>query len=131
MKRFHYLLKLANLQDQKENLVLAFSNQRTEHADELTGLELLQLCNYLQDEYNKSGKNESFMAGDKMRKHIIAMAKEMGWKLPNGKADMEHINNWCKQQFGKKELNGYTYTELGKLVSIFKEKVYEEFLKKV
>jgi hypothetical protein len=115
---------------QKETLVASFSNARTTHAGELTHAELRELCNYLQSQTSpQPSKNGEAEGANRMRRHIIAMAHEMGWKLPNGKADMQRINGWCLQQFGKKALNKYDYKELTKLVSIFK-KVYRQFLEK-
>ena len=67
---------------------------------------------------------------DKMRKKIIMLAHEMGWKK-EGKADIERINGWClKFGYLKKPLDRHTYKELPKLVTQF-EGVYSHFLKSI
>ncbi|MCX8018918.1 MAG: regulatory protein GemA [Chitinophagaceae bacterium] len=125
-RTLHALLHATCLMSQKANLVLGISGGRTEKSSELTDTEARELCDYLRRQLPQGSTPEK---ANTMRRKIIAMAHQMGWKTPDGRADMQRINHWCSQQWGKKPLNGYTLHELPKLVSIF-EKVYIQFLHK-
>ena len=121
--------------EDKKVMVLGFSGGRSESSKDLMSNEAADMIKHLKslDPLEKSA--------DKMRKKIIAMAHEMGWSSltpnpsPNGegrktaKVDMKRIDDWCKKQFGKKQLNNYTYKELTTLVAVF-EKVYKDYLNK-
>lgn len=105
---------------QKETLVLAFSNGRCKSSKELTLQEAGALITHL----------KSLDGSHKMRRKIISMAHELGWKIPGTKKiDMDAINEWCKKYgFGKKELNEYTEQELPKLVTQFQNGPYKHYL---
>lgn len=107
--------------EQKAAMVAGFSNGRCTSSKGLYQEEADAMIKYLQQQY-PAGPDKR----EKMRRNILAMAHEMGWKLDNGKADMDRINLWC-QKFGKKNLNQYSYGELPKLVYAFKQ-VYHHFL---
>jgi hypothetical protein len=127
-KQLHLLLSQTGLLPQKADLVAGFTNGRTEHSSEMTTVEVIDLIKYLKAQKKGEIQAEKRIGKEeKMRRKIIAIAHQMGWKK-QGKADMERINNWCLQQFGKKPLNGYTLKELTKLISIFENKVYKQFL---
>lgn len=103
----------------ENDMALQFSNNRTKELKDLTPAETQAL---IEDLNGKSPK-------DKMVAKILSMAHEMKWKLPNGKVDMERINNWCiKHTSYHKPLDKLTPTELGKVVSIY-QKIYKTFLK--
>ncbi|MEO9257390.1 MAG: hypothetical protein ABI207_03350 [Crocinitomicaceae bacterium] len=65
---------------------------------------------------------------NKMRRKVIALFAKQGWKTPEGKSDMNRINNWCIN-YGKfkKSLNQHTTSELPQLISQV-EKVYQSFI---
>lgn len=89
----------------------------------MTDQEARELIAYLENSRTTPSPEE------RMRRKIISRAHEMGWKTPEGKADIERIDNWCLNYgYLKKKLNQYTYNELPKLVTIFEEKVYKQFL---
>lgn len=115
----------------KAELVSQYSEGRTESTTALSMEEARQLLLHLAPDGNNPapGKTKT-NGGARMRRNIIAMAHEMGWKLETGKADMERVNAWCLKQFGKKKLNDYTCEELPKLVFAFKQ-VYKHFLNSI
>lgn len=117
------LLAKTNNKANKEMMVQGFTANRTTSLRALTAHETVQLINHLKAMEKDEPKAE------KMRRKLIAYAHEMNWHLPGTRdaADMPRIDAWCKLQFGKKNLNGYTYKELPKLLSIF-EKVYKHYL---
>lgn len=123
MKRLHASLNQLGLMDDKRHIIAEFTAGRTNSARELTDAELHQLCQGL-------GVGTVKPPGDKMRKAIISMAHELGWRLA-GKADMQRINNWCiaKGKYHKK-LNDHNMKELTELVTQF-QIVYEKHLKTI
>ena len=125
IRRISYLLRVANLESQKETLVLSFSNGRTESRAGLRFSEAAELIAYLQKEANELD------TANRMRRKLIAKCHNLGWETTPGTADMERLNNWCKTKgYLKKELMDYTATELPKLVSQF-DKVYVSIMQKV
>lgn len=128
MRAFHATLNQLGLMDDKRYLIERMTNGRTNSARELTDQELCDMVAHLN---SKQPYNEPYkLPGDKMRKAIISMAHEMGWRLA-GKADMQRINNWCvaKGKYHKK-LNDHNMQELTELVSQF-QIVYQKHLKTV
>lgn len=113
----------------KSDLVLSFTQGRSESRKDLSFEEARQFINWLQ----KQPKPED--AANKMRRKIISMAHEMQWygpRTPEGgnKVDMQRLNGWCeKYSLMKKKLNDYTYNELPALVTQFTE-VYKDYLHK-
>jgi len=120
IKNLHGLLNRTGLMAEKETLVLAFSNGREKSSKGLTYQEAGALITHL----------KSLDGSHKMRRKIISMAHELGWKIPGTKKiDMEAINEWCKKYgFGKKELNEYTEKELPRLVTQFQNGPYKFYL---
>ena len=125
MRAFHAQLNQLGLMDLKPCLVEDFSAGRTSSARELTDDELRAGVIYLNQR-----SPQQVPPGDKMRKAIISMSHEMGWRVA-GKIDMLRVNNWCiaKGKFHKK-LNDHNIQELTELVSQF-QIVYEKHLKTV
>jgi len=133
-KQLQYLTSLMTKQQMlgySSELALKVSNQRVFEMQSLTSLEASNLIKLLQNSDSKA------VQSDTMRKKMISMAREMGWVLvkdnptngtPMLEANMERINNWCKQYgYLHKTLNQYTFEELPKLVSQFGI-LHEEFL---
>lgn len=123
MKRLHATLNQRDLMEDKPHIISEFTNGRTNSARELTDAELHELCLGLHVGTVKP-------PGDKMRKAIISVAHEMGWRTA-GRADMQRINNWCisKGKYHKK-LNDHNMQELNELVSQF-QIIYKKHLKTV
>lgn len=112
-------------EDTKKEIVAAYTGGRTDSIRAMYFQEAEQLISYLKSLDPEVAKAE------KMRKKIISMAHEMGWKLPSGKIDMKHVNDWCiKYGHAHKTLNDYRYNELPALVTQF-QAAYKEYLKKV
>lgn len=114
----------------KEEQVLLHTGMRTTHITEMSNAEADHLIASLRAT-QRNDKTKAEASAERMRRNIIAMAHEMFWKLPNGKADMQRINGWCAN-FGylHKPFNDYTLEELPMLVTQFK-KVYQSFLNAV
>lgn len=126
------LINKLQLQSQKENIVLGFSNQRTGHVSELSSSECNALIAWLKSQDSDEQRAE------KMRRKIIAIARSIGWEKkvvqPNGsivaKADMQRIDEFCVSKgYLHKKLNQYIYTQLPILVSQF-EAVQKSYLNK-
>lgn len=116
----HGLLTSTGLMAQKRNLILGFTDGRTESSKDMTYQEAGALITHL----------KSLDASHKMRRRIIKMAHEMGWHLPGTqKIDMDAINEWCKK-YGAyhKPLNDHSATELPRLVTQFEFGPYKHYL---
>ncbi|RYG33499.1 MAG: hypothetical protein EOO01_33165 [Chitinophagaceae bacterium] len=115
----HGLLSANRLMDQKETLVQTFTAGRSKSSKDLTFQEAGELITHL----------KAIDSGHKMRRKIIKLAHEMGWKQPGGKIDLHAIDTWCLTYgFGKKRLNQYTNQELPKLVTQFENGPYKHYL---
>lgn len=116
--------KLGIDKETKSIMVQGFSSGRCISSKELLSDEANDMIKHLKSLDPEEAKAE------KMRRKIISLAHEMGWKVDN-KADMKRIDNWCMVYgHGKKRLNSYTYKELPTLVSQF-ESVYKYFLERL
>ena len=106
----------------KADLVLAFTDGRTQSSREMSTIEAQQYINYLK------GLDNTTDAANTMRRKILSMCHRLNWTKESG-VDMPRINNWClASSYLKKELNQYTYQELPKLVSQFRT-VYLHYIK--
>lgn len=106
--------------DYKEE-VHNFTNGRTDSLRALTDGEYLHLCISL----NKAAPgNWKPKPGDKIRKKMIALAKQMQWNDP-----IVTLNAWCLKQKYKKRLNDLNAEELGVLVTILEKNVFGSYLK--
>lgn len=117
------MLSKLGLKEEKENLISTYTKERTTHITKMSKSEAAQLI--------KNLKNPNEEAQERQRKHIIAMAHNMNWQLPGGKADMQRVNGWV-QQYGhlSGKLNDYEGEALQKLVTQF-QKVYKHYLKAI
>ncbi|MGN6604543.1 MAG: hypothetical protein ACTHK8_18940 [Ginsengibacter sp.] len=126
-KTLYALLNATGLLEQKANIVLSFTEGKSESSKDLTDAQANDMIAYLRRQQQAQEE-----PANKMRRRILSMAHEMHWYLPGArKLDMEHINDWCKK-FGylHKELNQYSYKELPKLVTQFSA-VYNDYLNKI
>ncbi len=124
LKAVHTLYGKVKPPIDKSEMIFCYSDYRTHSSRELTKKEAADLIKAL----------KSFVptpheaASDKMRKKIISMAHEMGWRLESGRIDMAHVNAWCRKHgHAKKYLDNYTYEQLPALVTQF-EKAYESYM---
>lgn len=89
-------------------IVLGYTMGRTSHVSEMTIAEATQL---LKD------KNKG---SDEKRKKILAICYDIKRVTPDGKPDLEWLDEWCKK-YGpvKKAFNKYTSAELSKMIIAF------------
>lgn len=118
------LLGRHGLMDEKENIIATFTDGRTTSTKEMTDREAREMIQYLMKHNPRAG------AEDKMRKKVLSMAHEMGWRVVGTeKISMARVNQWCiTYGYLHKPLDQYSYDELPKLISQF-ESVYAKFLK--
>ncbi len=118
------LLSKNKLMDDKKEIVLEYTNGRTDSSRQMHDNEAAQLIGYLQKITAPNLKEE------KMKNKILSLAHEMGWELPNGKVNIDRVNAWCtKYSPWHKELDKHSLKELPTLVTQF-ENVYKSFIKK-
>jgi hypothetical protein len=128
LKRLHTLLSKAGISDkeQKRELISNISAGRTISSKGLTAKEADMLMSYL----IKSDPQAEGIT--RMRRNIIAMAHEIGWRAQRDGAwvaDMNSINSWCEKYSSlKKPLNDFKYEELPALVTQFKQGPYKHFI---
>jgi hypothetical protein len=118
------LLTKAGIMKQKNDIAFSFSDGRSTHLADLTHPETVELVKYLRD---LTGQQAN--PSDLMRRKILSAAHEMHWELPDGRIDIQRLNNWLvKYSAQKKRLDEFSHTELVQLVSQF-ENVLRDFLK--
>lgn len=134
-KAINTILHKRGLMAYKAEMIGGLTNGRTEHSSELTFAEAAALITSLNQDKAAAQTDD----GKKMRGSIIAMAHELGWIKETTvvtaagikpKKDYTSLDNWMLHfSYLKKKLFDYTYAELPKLVTQFKQ-VYQSFLKK-
>ncbi len=128
LKAIHTLFSKHNIKDKedKSSIIYSITGGRTTSTRELTDSEANGLLAHLQSLDGTADRSE------KMRRKIIRLAHEMGWKRQGStKIDMKRINAWCaKSGYLHKPLDDYSYSELPKLVSQF-EKVHADYISKL
>lgn len=103
-KRIHYRLRLAEMQDQKEQMVREACQSRTTSMSELSEGELLQL--------RRTVEITTELKLKKTRGKIIHTLCLLGM-VKGEKPDYEAINTWCATRTkAHKELMKQTYSEL-------------------
>lgn len=128
LKAVQTLISKTDNRDEKANIVSQYTNGRTESVREMNEQEAARLIDDLK---RLAPNHKATHGGEKMRRKLISMAHELGWKLSNGKIDMKRVNEWCVK-YGHKHvaLNQYTYNDLPQLLSQF-EKMYFQFIQAV
>nr|WP_067054106.1 hypothetical protein [Mucilaginibacter sp. L294] len=122
-----YLISRLRLDpDTKEELIYTHTDGRTTSIRALYKHEAIKVIQSL-----TSGESAPQSPANKMRRKVLSMAHELGWKIPDGKIDMERINAWCnKYGHVKRNLDKYTENELPELVTQF-ERAYFTHIKNV
>ena len=120
------LVTKLGLQKRKKEMTLGFSGGRTDTTTDLTPDEARAYIKYLKSQ------DPDEIAADKMRKKIISMAHELGYRIPGTtKVDMIKLDEWCiKYGHKHKKLNQYLVDELPLLVTQF-EKRYDSHVKNI
>ena len=131
-KQLHTLLAATGMMEQKANLVLGFSDGKSESSKDLTDAQAKEMITYLQSRQAPSFDGVVEAAANKMRRKLISMAYEMHWaKAGEWKAAVAAIDSFCLSPKGlfKKELQKHNYNELAQAVTQF-EMMYKKYLKK-
>lgn len=114
-------------EESKAAMCLSVSNGDTASLRELTDAQAITIIRQLNgqpDTPPPPGKAQA------MRRKIIALCHEMGWKNTDGTINMTRVNAYCTQRgYLKKPLNDYTTRELPKLVTQF-ENLHKSFISK-
>lgn len=125
-KHLYQLLKETNLMEMRHELVMSYSQGRTENSALLYPTEIKQLIDYLKSIRGTVHKPQNdFEAGDKMRKKILSLCYTIGWVRFSAHrqkmvVDMARLEAWMKKYgYLHKSLNDYKYNELPELVSQF------------
>ena len=120
------LLNRAGLTEYKEEIVLSFTDGRTEHLTGMNYQETQDIIAHFKGILNIPQDTPA----EKQRRKILSLAHEMKWHLPGTrKVDMERVNHWLLTRTAfKKPLNDLLYTELPVVVTAFNN-VYESYLK--
>lgn len=110
VKRIYTMIGNMNLRDEKENMVFSASLGRTSSVKSLSFTEAEGLIKSLLSLQGSMNRNSS----DKMRKKIIAICHDLGWKEPgSNRIDMDRVNDFLlKRGKYKKKLNHLTKDEL-------------------
>lgn len=134
-RRLHALIGELKIDaETKEDLVYEISAGRVKSSAFLTFEEANSLINNLQVLKNKNFKPvvpQTDWVVDKMRRKILSIGHEMGWKLKTGKIDMERINEFCVARGHQhKRLNDYTKAELPILITQFEKTLKDYYAKR-
>lgn len=121
IKMIQGLYRTTSLVSQKANILSGYG---VEHTNELSFKDAKHLIEYL-----KSLIIDTKEKANQMRRKILAMAHRLQWEHEDGRVNIERVDNWCNHSgYLKKPLNQYSYDELPKLVSQFKE-VYKSYIR--
>lgn len=132
-KQLHTLLSANGLMAEKANIVLGFTQGRSESSKELTEREAREMIEWMRSlTPSPSPQRERGDAANKMRRKIISLAYEMHWaKAGDWRAAVAAIDKFClsEKSLFKKALNAHSYKELVQVVSQF-ESMYKKYLDK-
>lgn len=110
-------------EENKEQMVLSFTDQRTFSLREMDYYETQMLFKNLEE---LLGYPEN--AADKMKRKILSLAHEMKWHVDGSRRiNMARVDNWCIGKF-KAALDDLNYFDLMKAVTAFTN-VHLTFLK--
>lgn len=130
LAKIHILFKETGMLAFKRDIVSSFCSSGSESSRHLTDTEALELITYLDS--LKVNKPTEIVAAHNMKLKLIAMAHELGWKMPNGKINIKSLDDWClKFSYLRKKMDDYTYRELPKLITQFEQGPYRSFLKRI
>lgn len=117
------LVAKLHLEENKADLVASFSGGRCTSSKDLYSEEANALITHLRSQ------DPDEIAADKMRKKMISLAHEAGYRIPGTKkVDMKRLDEWCKKYgYLHKSLDNYTLKELPLLITQF-EKVKDGVL---
>jgi hypothetical protein len=128
----HAQLSSTGTMANKANIIGGITKGRSCSIKDITPHEATELIRYLKTlPPIKPVQPPGGQQANTMRRKIIAMAYQLGWRIDNGKIDMKRLNDWCiKYSYLKQPLNKYTAAELPKVVTVF-ETMYTQAIKKL
>ncbi len=132
IRRLHLLLNHTGLMWQKQCLISAHTQGRTEHSREMSALEITGLINYLDAQSKDNDKVYRNKQMDKMRKKVLSYTYEMRWAKPGDWATaLKEIDAFCSGKHGiyKKILQKHSYEELVNVVTQFGNLYMKSFSK--
>lgn len=126
------LLGQLKLREFKEDLVMDFTKERTNHVSEMTDIEAGGLQIHLKRLADNNSDAE-FILMQRMRRKVIAIYREMGFNIYNqqrGKmvADMIRIETSTVEHWGKL-LNDFSKEELAKVIGVLENKFLPNYYK--
>lgn len=131
-KAIRALLHKQGLLQNKDEIVLSFTNNRTSHISEMNIEEAKDLLGWLFGDQKEKDKAEA------MKKKLFAMCHEIGWisvktyvqgSEVTSRKDYSRVHGWVeKYGYLKKPLGEYVYKELPKLISQFEFNVYNPYI---
>jgi hypothetical protein len=127
--KFHKLVSVKNIdKETKEELVYTFTGGRTCSSAEMYFSEMLKLISSLEGKELSPLKPNNEVA-NKQRRRLISKFREMGYNLPNAKADMVKINATLSEHWGK-TINEYSVAELSKIIGVIQRQWLPHYYKK-
>lgn len=125
----------------KQDLVYQFTNGREISSAKMSFEECQALINHLNNlcvqmavekrKIDPAPTKPVIDPENNMRRKVLSICHEMGWKLENGKIDMARVNAFCVERgFKHKELNKYTRAELPTLITQFEKTLKDYYAKK-
>lgn len=116
IKKISVLLNQRGLTHLKDDLIMSFTDGRTNSRSLMYKNEAAELIQYLESNGDKAKAEKA----NTMRRKILAMAHNLQWENADGSINMHRVNQWClNYSVGKKVLDAFSYEELPKLVSQF------------
>lgn len=103
----------------RADLIRDFTDGKKHSLKQLRDHEYKGFIQYLKKTYNLDDTGRwQHTPENIMRRKIIGIFREMGYCLPNGKADIKAINEWCqKYSVTKQPLNENDHDELVRVVT--------------
>ena len=113
----------------KAEVVYEFTEGQTDSLSKLTDGEYHELLTRLRKLQPQQAGAFSPKPGDGQRKKLIAIAGKMNW----GTTTIEivgRLNAFLQERYSK-ELNEFDVPELNKIVWVFENKIYKDYLKRI
>lgn len=98
--RLHVLLGQLGIDtEQRHELVLQFTHGRTHSSRAMLALECNQLIHSLEKQYESGEGQKQY----NMRRKVFSLAHELGWELPDGKVNRDHLDAFILKRGGTKK----------------------------
>ncbi|MCX6277684.1 MAG: hypothetical protein NT004_06285 [Bacteroidetes bacterium] len=132
-RRLYGLFRDTGTDKYHHQLVLSYSQGRTENSAELTDLETDELIRHLvqmvktKQSHERPTRSGVDYQGQQMRRRILSLCYSMGWSIWNEQTqkhdvDWQKLNDWMLHySYAHKLLNTYSYGELQRLICQFEK----------